>query len=156
MTNPVIRKTPKELHEQRARLIASTGLSEKVLRERGEAFQLYPEHQAVWDTVHGIDYLLDGAEPSPEQASALARTAIEHLKGMDTWGPTVISPAARTALATWLRETDALHEARRCTDGPPDCTCTTGCGWCGDEDWPCSDMRHAQAVAREILGGGLG
>lgn len=51
-----------ELHEQRARLIASTGLSEEVLRERGEAFQLYPEHQAVWETVHGIDYLLNGAE----------------------------------------------------------------------------------------------
>ncbi|MFZ4137029.1 hypothetical protein [Streptomyces koyangensis] len=65
MSDTVIRKTPKELHEQRARLIASTGLSEKVLRERGEAFQLYPEHQAVWDTVHGIDYLLDSTE-APE------------------------------------------------------------------------------------------
>lgn len=62
MTGSVIRKTPTELHEQRARLIASTGLSEKVLRERGEAFQLYPEHMKVWETVQGIDYLLDGAE----------------------------------------------------------------------------------------------
>nr|ACX85606.1 pCQ3_105 [Streptomyces sp. W9] len=74
----MIRKTPKELHEQRARLIASTGLSEKVLRERGEAFQLYPEHQAVWDTVHGIDYLLDGAEP-PENGPCTADTLRSNL-----------------------------------------------------------------------------
>nr|WP_012840490.1 hypothetical protein [Streptomyces sp. W9]ACX85605.1 pCQ3_104 [Streptomyces sp. W9] len=63
-------------------------------------------------------------------------------------------PGVGAALAKWLRETDALHEPRRCTDGPPDCTCTTGCGWCGDEDWPCSDMRNALAVAHHILEGG--
>ncbi|MFD3363619.1 hypothetical protein ACFWW5_11005 [Streptomyces albidoflavus] len=153
MTGSVIRKTPKELHEQRARLIASTGLSEEVLRERGEAFQLYPEHQAVWETVQGIDYLLDGAEAPPVYVSGLTR-AVEHLDGMASWGPTIISPATRTALATWLRETSVLHEPQRCTDGPPDCTCTTGCGWCGDEDWPCSDMRSALAVAHHILEGG--
>ncbi|MFF8458898.1 hypothetical protein ACF06T_30685 [Streptomyces albidoflavus] len=77
MTNPVIRKTPKELHEQRARLIASTGLSEAVLRERGEAFQLYPEHQAVWDTVHGIDYLLDSTESGEEVPAELERLRAE-------------------------------------------------------------------------------
>lgn len=62
MTSSVIRRTPRELHEQRARLIASTGLTEAVLRERGEAFQLYPEHMRAWETVQGIDHLLDGTE----------------------------------------------------------------------------------------------
>lgn len=51
-------KTPAELQAQRAQLIASTGLTEEVLRERAEAFQLYPEHMDVWATVEGIDYLL--------------------------------------------------------------------------------------------------
>ncbi|MEU0624909.1 hypothetical protein ABZ329_29130 [Streptomyces rubiginosohelvolus] len=51
-------KTPAELREQRARLIASTGLTETVLRERAEAFQLYPEHHDIWVTVESIDYLL--------------------------------------------------------------------------------------------------
>ena len=77
MSDTVIRKTPKELHEQRARLIASTGLSEKVLRERGKAFQLYPEHQAVWDTVHGIDYLLDSTEPRESIPAELERLRAE-------------------------------------------------------------------------------
>ncbi|MCA1222447.1 hypothetical protein [Streptomyces sp. 8L] len=54
----VIHRTPEQLRAQRARLIASTGLTESVLCERGETFQLYPEHQAVWETVKGIDYLL--------------------------------------------------------------------------------------------------
>lgn len=55
----VIHHTLDELREQRARLIASTHLTEDVLRERGETFQLYPEHRAIWETVKGIDYLLD-------------------------------------------------------------------------------------------------
>ncbi|MEV2259161.1 hypothetical protein AB0J13_10935 [Streptomyces anulatus] len=48
-------KTPAELREQRARLIASTGLTETVLRERAEAHQLYPEHHDIWATIEGID-----------------------------------------------------------------------------------------------------
>jgi hypothetical protein len=55
----VTEKTPAELQAQRAQLIASTGLTEQVLRERAEAFQLYPEHADVWATVEGIDYLLN-------------------------------------------------------------------------------------------------
>lgn len=70
-------KTPTELREQRARLIALTGLTETVLRERAEAFQLYPEHHDIWATVEGIDYLLDSedGEESAElkEARALAR-----------------------------------------------------------------------------------
>ncbi|MEU1327193.1 hypothetical protein [Streptomyces microflavus] len=61
-------RTPAELREQRARLIASTGLTETVLRERAEAFQLYPEHHDIWATVEGIDYLLSDTPdeaPSP-------------------------------------------------------------------------------------------
>ncbi|MGW5291526.1 hypothetical protein [Streptomyces bacillaris] len=54
-------KSPAELREQRARLIASTGLTETVLRECAEAFQLYPEHHDIWATVEGIDYLLGEA-----------------------------------------------------------------------------------------------
>lgn len=37
----VIHRTPEQLSAQRARLIASTGMTEDVLRERGGAFQLY-------------------------------------------------------------------------------------------------------------------
>lgn len=63
-------KTPEELQAQRAQLIASTGLTEQVLRERAEAFQLYPEHMDAWRTVEGIDYLLSGAEKDSELAEA--------------------------------------------------------------------------------------
>lgn len=68
-------KTPAELREQRARLIASTGLTEAVLRERAEAHQLYPEHYDIWATVESIDYLLDGegGEGSAEVKEAQAQ-----------------------------------------------------------------------------------
>lgn len=70
-------KTPAELQAQRVQLIASTGLTEEVLRERAEAFQLYPEHMDVWRTVEGIDYLLGGEDgeegPELKEARALAR-----------------------------------------------------------------------------------
>lgn len=67
-------KTPVELQAQRVQLIASTGLTEEVLRERAEAFQLYPEHMDVWRTVEGIDYLLGGAgkDAALKEAEALA------------------------------------------------------------------------------------
>ena len=65
-------KTPEDLREQRARLIASTGLTEEVLRERAGTFQLYPEHADVWATVKGIDYLLGGTEKNSELAEAQA------------------------------------------------------------------------------------
>lgn len=47
-----------EMLRQRAWLVASTHLTEEVLRQRAEAFQLYPEHMDIWRTVEGIDYLL--------------------------------------------------------------------------------------------------
>ncbi|MFD5899116.1 hypothetical protein [Streptomyces sp. NPDC060366] len=66
----VIKTTPTELRAQRAQLIASTGLTESVLGERGDAFQLYPEHAAVWETVKGIDYLLAGEVDEPHVGQA--------------------------------------------------------------------------------------
>ncbi|MFF8422861.1 hypothetical protein [Streptomyces sp. NPDC015680] len=67
-------KTPEGLQAQRAQLIASTGLTEEVLRKRAEAFQLYPEHADAWSTVEGIDYLLNDAEKDTAltEAQALA------------------------------------------------------------------------------------
>ncbi|MDX5526150.1 hypothetical protein PV677_36385 [Streptomyces sp. DE06-01C] len=63
-------KTPAELWEQRARLIASTGLTETVLRERADAHQLYPEHHDIWRTVEGIDYLLSDTTDEPAEPLA--------------------------------------------------------------------------------------
>lgn len=57
-------RSPSELRAQRDQLIAETGLAESVLRERAEAWQLYPEHQTAWETIKGIDYLLaDNSAP---------------------------------------------------------------------------------------------
>ncbi|QIJ61444.1 hypothetical protein [Streptomyces sp. JB150] len=54
-------------------------------------------------------------------------------------------PGVGAALAKLLRDTHAFHEH----DDRPD---HGGCDWCGDEDWPCSDVRNALAVARAVLG----
>jgi hypothetical protein len=62
---------------------------------------------------------------------------------------------ARNPLAKLLRETAALHEPGRCgkpTGNGGACGAVHGCDWCGDEDWPCNDIRNALAVARAILG----
>jgi hypothetical protein len=48
-------------------------------------------------------------------------------------------------LAKLLRDTAAFHEH---DDRPGH----GGCDWCGDEDWPCNDMRNALAIARAING----
>ena len=69
---------------------------------------------------------------------------LEYIAAMD--------PGVGAALAKLLREVHALHEPKRCPDATDDCHCA-GCDWCGDEDWPCSDVRNALAVARRILGG---
>lgn len=49
-------------------------------------------------------------------------------------------PGVGAALADWLDSAAELHE-----EGPHH-----DCQWCGDEDWPCADIRHALAVARLI------
>ena len=52
-------------------------------------------------------------------------------------------------LAKLLRETAALHTPNECDKhvgcGP------LGCEWCGDEDWPCADIRNALAVAQAAV-----
>lgn len=56
----VVERSREELLSDRARLIAASGMSEAMLFERGKAFELYPEHQSIYETVASIDYLLDG------------------------------------------------------------------------------------------------
>jgi hypothetical protein len=53
-------------------------------------------------------------------------------------------------LAKLLREIAALHTPTAC-DKHEGCA-PLGCDWCGDEDWPCNDIRNALTVARQILG----
>ncbi|WP_331764775.1 hypothetical protein [Streptomyces sp. NBC_01238] len=95
-------KTPAELRTQRAQLIASTGLTEAVLRERAEAFQLYPEHMDAWTTVEGIDYLLDGAEKDTalSEAEALAgRWEEKYFEMVEKYTPLAVQAAV---LREWL------------------------------------------------------
>ncbi|WP_445520487.1 hypothetical protein [Streptomyces sp. NEAU-174] len=63
----VIRRTPAELREQRARLIAEAGLTYDELRDRADAWTLSPEQQDIWATIEGIDYLLGGATPANQE-----------------------------------------------------------------------------------------
>ncbi|CAL9672677.1 hypothetical protein SUDANB15_07519 (plasmid) [Streptomyces sp. enrichment culture] len=56
----VIHKTPEELREQRARLLAEVGMSYEQLRDRAEMYSLSMDELDVWHTIEGIDYLLDG------------------------------------------------------------------------------------------------
>lgn len=62
-----------------------------------------------------------------------------------------MGPGAGNALADWLESAPVLHEPKACEkhDG---CS-PLGCDWCGDEDWPCADIRSALAVARAVTGG---
>lgn len=53
-----MRKGKEELEDMRERFLAKTSLTEEVLRERGENYQLYPEDRVVYDAILGIDYLL--------------------------------------------------------------------------------------------------
>ncbi|MFH8483676.1 hypothetical protein [Streptomyces sp. NPDC018055] len=98
-------KTPAELREQRARLIASTGLTETVLRERAEAFQLYPEHHDIWATVEGIDmHLAELAEGEQsvelKEARAQARGWEEkYFEMVEKYTPLAVQAAA---LREWL------------------------------------------------------
>lgn len=52
-------------------------------------------------------------------------------------------PGVALAVAAWLEAVADLHQ-------PP--KRAPGCQWCTDEDWPCADTRHAQTVARALLG----
>lgn len=56
----VIHKTPQQLRDQRARLLAEVGMSYEQLRDRAEVYSLSMDELDVWHTIEGIDYLLDG------------------------------------------------------------------------------------------------
>ncbi|MEU0836090.1 hypothetical protein [Streptomyces sp. NPDC005969] len=110
-------KTPEGLRAQRAHLIASTGLAEAVLRERAEAFQLYPEHMDVWRTVEGIDCLLDGAEQDMQltESQAQARGWEEkYFEMVEKYTPIAVRDAAlQDHLPVLRRAIEALPETCR-------------------------------------------
>ncbi|WP_254076505.1 hypothetical protein [Streptomyces pacificus] len=56
----MIHKTPEQLREQRARLLAEVGMSYEQLRDRAEVYSLSMDELDVWHTIEGIDYLLAG------------------------------------------------------------------------------------------------
>ncbi|MGW4972626.1 hypothetical protein ACWEP3_22100 [Streptomyces albidoflavus] len=56
----LIRRTPANLRAQRERLLAEVHMDFAELRERAEAYTLSARELAVWHTIEGIDYLLDG------------------------------------------------------------------------------------------------
>jgi hypothetical protein len=95
--------------------------------------------------------------PAEEITAAADKLRAATFHGAITATPTVAAlVAARTPLAKLLRETATLHEPGRCgkpTDNGGTCGAAHGCDWCGDEDWPCADIRNALAVARALNGG---
>lgn len=56
-------KTPAELRQWRADLLAEASIPEDVLRERGTDGQREPEHYDIYETVRSIDYLLGEDNP---------------------------------------------------------------------------------------------
>lgn len=79
-------------------------------------------------------------EPKGWVRKLIARTLFRPTRAMHVaaW-----DPKAAHLVADWLESASDLHEP---PNRPP------GCQWCADEDWPCADMRHAEAVARAVLG----
>ncbi|MGQ4393720.1 hypothetical protein ACN6K5_003505 [Streptomyces violaceoruber] len=55
-------------------------------------------------------------------------------------------PMVGLGIADWLENTAVLHTPRHHNDVPVGCCCGAG-------DFPCNDLRHALAVARQINGG---
>lgn len=64
---------------------------------------------------------------------------------------TAMGPNLAVTLVSSLRSVAAFHEPVSCTKHD-ECDGVFGCDWCGDEDWPCVDMREALAVARALMG----
>ncbi|MFE6716820.1 hypothetical protein ACFVDU_04430 [Streptomyces albidoflavus] len=56
----LIRRTAADLLAQRERLLDEVHMTAEELRERAEAYTLSARELAVWHTIEGIDYLLDG------------------------------------------------------------------------------------------------
>ncbi|MEU2769325.1 MULTISPECIES: hypothetical protein [Streptomyces] len=56
----LIRRAPADLLAQREQLLAEVHMDYKELRERAETYTLSARELAIWHTIEGIDYLLDG------------------------------------------------------------------------------------------------
>jgi hypothetical protein len=56
----VVDKTPEEIAQWREQLLARTRLSVEELAERAESYQLSAEELEIWQTLQGLDYLLEG------------------------------------------------------------------------------------------------
>ncbi|MFD4596777.1 hypothetical protein ACFWPQ_01965 [Streptomyces sp. NPDC058464] len=93
--------------------------------------------------------------PAEELTTAADKLRTARFTGALTATPAVAALiSARAHVAKLLREIGALHEpgcpGKRLSGH--NCGGPHGCDWCGDEDWPCADMRNALAVARAING----
>jgi len=56
----VLRVTPEELHEDRARLLSRTTLSWDELRDLAEAYALSADERNIYEGIRAIDFLLAG------------------------------------------------------------------------------------------------
>jgi len=59
MSTSVIIRSDRELREQRDRLIAESGMSYDELRQCAEDWSLNDRELSLWNTIQGIDFLLD-------------------------------------------------------------------------------------------------
>jgi hypothetical protein len=90
--------------------------------------------------------------PADELTAAADKLRAARFAGAMTATPAVAALVrARDPIAKLLTGCAELHEAHLC-DKHEGCA-VLGCQWCGDEDWPCADMRNTLAVARAINGG---
>ncbi len=89
---------------------------------------------------------------APDVLTSAAKELLADPDSRETVLPSgaIISATLAEPLAKLLREIAALHTPTVCRKhegcGPH------GCDWCGDEDWPCNDVRNALAVARALNG----
>ncbi|MBC9719503.1 hypothetical protein H9Y04_44090 [Streptomyces sp. TRM66268-LWL] len=58
----VIFSTPAELRSERQALLGEVGRTYEDLSERAAAYHLTPDEMSVWETIEGIDFLLDEDE----------------------------------------------------------------------------------------------
>lgn len=64
---------------------------------------------------------------------------------------TAMDPLTGKLLAKLLRDCAMLHDPTVCTKHEGCQHKPLGCSWCGDEDFPCQDVRNALALANRIL-----
>lgn len=56
----VIRMTREEVVQQREDLLRQVGMTYEQLHERAARYQVTMDELLVWDTIEGLDYLLEG------------------------------------------------------------------------------------------------